>query len=191
MNNALDIALITILWPIRLWSCLTYFLFYLFCRCVIQFATFFSLDGYKRADVGTCTIVAPPKQIKIILEGIEFLRTIDPSIFRRLTAEHRYIFVYVSKPVARFQCRDIFSIDDACLSWGKEGICICLVQSILAFNLMYLPVESSLVVGNRGREAFEARREIQQQLLKWMAGHSFSPVLVKHYEELAKAAEMP
>jgi hypothetical protein len=54
----------------------------------------FQIKGNKRSIVGTCTIIAPPKQMQIILEGITFLREIDSEMFKRLTVEQKYVFLY-------------------------------------------------------------------------------------------------
>jgi hypothetical protein len=53
----------------------------------------------------------------------------------------------------------------------------------LDFTLRFLPHKKTLL---RNREkAIEVQSDIQQRLLEWMNNHSFSPELVKEYEEIA------
>ena len=132
--------------------------------------------------MGKCAIWAPPKQLHAILEGVKFLQAIDPEMFRRLTTARRYVVWY--DPKHSLSCRDVFSITDNFLHWGREGVATCLVQNILDFTLLRLPFEKML--GLERENIVAARREVLQRLLKWVSEHSFSEELVKQYEEMVK-----
>ncbi len=133
------------------------------------------LAGQKRSVVGQCIIWAPPKQMQIILEGIAHLQTIDREMFLRLTAKRRYVFWYQAKQF--IECREIFTIPENYLQWGKEGVIACFVQAIMDFNLKYLPLKKGVEVTNR--------REIQKHLFEFVNKHSFSPELVDFYRKEA------
>ena len=165
------------IWVLRFF--VGYSLFYLPARIVIPLQL--RLKGYKRSVFGACTILAPPKEMQIILQGITYLQTLDPEMFQRLTAEHRYMFLYHPQKYLRF--RRIFSITDNFLLWGNEGIATCFVQSILDFTLWVLPSERSLIKSN---QVAATRQEIQRQVFEWVKKHSFRPELVKQYEKLAE-----
>ncbi len=170
-------------WPIRvLRKSIAYLLFYLPVRFVMPLSL--RLYGYKETIVGSCTILAPAKQMETILVGIEYLRTLDPEMFQRLTVENRYLFWY--HPKRFLQSRDIFTITDNFLLWGKEGIAICFVQSVLDFNLKYLP--SKRTSARNCEMVVVARREIQRQVFEWTTKHSFPPELVKQYRVFAEDA---
>jgi hypothetical protein len=133
------------------------------------------LFGCKRTIVGTCVILAPPKQMLIILQGIEYLRTLDSEMYQRLTAERRYVFWY--NTAGRYlRILDIFSITDSFLLWGKEGVVTCFVQSVIGSALEQSPFKRSKITD----------RQARQQLFEWLSKHSFSPELVKHYQEFAE-----
>jgi hypothetical protein len=156
-----------------------YSLFYLPARFLMPLAQ--RMHGYKRSVFGTCTILAPPKQMQIILQAITYLQKLDPEIFLCLTAKHRYIFWY--HPGKYIQCRRVFSISDNFLFWGNEGVTTCFVQSILHFTLWTLPSERGLITN---REAAAIHQEIQRQVFEWVKKHSFQPELVKQYEQFAE-----
>ena len=132
------------------------------------------LTGYKRSVEGTCTIFAPPKQMKEIMHGIEYLRTLDPEMFQRLTTKQRYVFLYSKK--RHMRCKEYFSFPDNYLLWGKEGVVTCFVQSITSSSLEESPFKKSPVT----------RRQVQQQVFEWVKKHSFQPELVKQYQEFAE-----
>lgn len=165
---------------IKLCGRLAAFLIHLLLRFALPFCR---LAGYKRSRVGTCTFFAPAKQMQVILEGIALLRTLDPAMFQRLTAERRYSFLY--DPKAKYMnAADVFVITKSFLSWGKEGIAIYFVQCILDFHLLFLPQLRNLHW--KAANASAARSEIQRQLLEWMKRYSFPAELVGHYERLAQ-----
>jgi hypothetical protein len=139
------------------------------------------LVGQKRLVVGKCIILAPPKQMQIILQGITYLQTIDREMFLRLTAERRYIFWYHPKQFV--ECREIFTINENYLQWGKEGAVACFVQAIMDFNLKHLPLERSLFKKDYGVVA--DRYEIQQHVFEFVKKHSFPQELVDFYHEEA------
>jgi hypothetical protein len=143
------------------------------------------LGGLKQFAVGKCIILAPPEQMQTIMQGITYLQTIDREMFLRLTAEHRYIFWY--HPKRFMECREIFSINDNYLQWGKEGVVACFLQAIMDFNLKHLPLERSVF---KKQVAVVDRREIQQQVFEFVKKHSFPPELVAFYQEEA-APECP
>ena len=123
----------------------------------------FRLGGQKRVVVGKCIILAPPKQMQTILEGITYLQTIDREMFLRLTAERRYIFWYYPK---RFlECNEIFTINDNYLQWGKEGAVACFVQAIMDFNLKHIPYVKSVF---KKLEVAPDRREIQRHVFEFV-----------------------
>lgn len=142
------------------------------------------LEGYKRSTIGKCVILAPPKQMQIILEGAKFLEAIDPSMFQQVTAERRYVFWY--HPTRFVSCREIFTVTDNFLLWGKEGVAICFVQSVLDFTWIRLPFEKALTWCRENTIA--AHREVQQQVFKWISDHSFPAELLKQYKEISKEA---
>jgi hypothetical protein len=133
------------------------------------------LTGCNRFSVGTCTILAPPKQMESILQSIEYLRTLDPEMFQRLTTERRYIFWYTKRRYMR--CKEYFSLSDNFLLWGKEGVVTCFVQSIIGSPLEDSPFKKSPVT----------RHQVLQQVSEWLRRHAFQPELVKQYEEFVEA----
>jgi hypothetical protein len=139
------------------------------------------LTGHKQSSMGTCTFLAPPKQMQIILEGVTYLQTLDPIYFLSLTAEHRYIFWYCPK-MRDFECANVFGVTDNFMCWGKEGVVVCFVQCVLAFNLWHLKRSQ---VKNRKMSA-EVRCDIQKQVFEFVKRHSFPPELVKQYQEYAE-----
>jgi hypothetical protein len=136
----------------------------------------------KRSIIGRCTILAPEKQMQTFLAGVEYLRTLDAEMFRQLTDEHQYLFWYHPKQFLRG--RNTFAITDHFLRWGKEGIVIGFVQSILNYKIGYLKWEKTLCHSREMRAAI--RHEIRQKLFEWISKHPFSPELVKYYRELAE-----
>jgi hypothetical protein len=170
--------------PIRLARNLLAYLFYLLIRYVLPLP--FYLYGFKRSVVGCCTVLAPAKQTKTILEGIEYLRALDSNLYQQLTVEHRYFFWY--HPNRILQCRDAFSICDNFLSWGKEGVVITLVQSIYDYTIFYSNWEKKL---KRSRiESVSMRRAIQKKLFEWSNKQNL-PSELKHYcREMIKGSDL-
>jgi len=166
-------------WLVRIYRCSIACLLYLSIKIGLPLVMHFGVTGYKRSVVGTCTILAPPKQMQIILEGTTYLRDIDPEMFRRLTAERKYFLSYHKKHRTSF--KEFYTITDNGLLHGKEGVVICLVQIILIRD-----VKDSL---GRFRinssEEIAARRDYKQQIFEFVKRHSFSPKLVDHYQKLA------
>jgi hypothetical protein len=140
------------------------------------------LVGYKCTIVGKCVILAPPKQMQAILDGVKFLQTLDPEVFQGLTAKRRYVFWY--HPTRFLQCQEIFTITDNFLLWGKEGVAIYFVQSLFEFTLIFQPFLEA-PTWSRDRTV-AARREVHQRIFKWASEHSFPNELVKQYEDMAK-----
>lgn len=132
------------------------------------------LTGFKRTIVGTCTILAPPKQMETIMQGIAYLRTLDPEMFQRLTTKQRYVFWYTKHRYMR--CYEYFALSNNFLLWGNEGIVTCFVQSIMASSLEQSPFSKSTAT----------RLQVQQQVFEWLKGHSFASELVNQYREFAK-----
>jgi hypothetical protein len=165
---------------IKLCGRLAAFPIHLLLRLALPFCR---LAGYRRSRVGTCTFFAPAKQMQVILEGIALLRTLDPAMFQRLTAERRYWFLY--DPKGKYMhAADFFMITKSFLNWGKEGVAIYFVQCILDFHLIFLPQLRNLHWNAANRSA--ARSEIQRQLLDWIKRYSFPAQLVGHYERLTQ-----
>jgi hypothetical protein len=138
------------------------------------------LNGYRRSVFGTCTILAPPREMQIIQQGITYLQTIDQEMFLRLTGERRYIFWYHPKHFV--ECREIFTINENYLNWGKEGVIACFVQAIMDFNMKHLPLDRSLF---KKHVAVVDRHDIQQQVFEFVKKHSFPPELVDFYRKEA------
>jgi hypothetical protein len=157
--------------------------FYLFGRFAMPIHA--RLCGVKVIHVGKCTIMAPEKQMQIILAGVQFLQTVDLEMFRQLTAEYKFIFWYHPKHYLDY--RDIFSITDKFLLWGKEGVAICFVQSILGFTLMELPSSKASIVDHR--TALATRCDAKKRLASWISKHPFPAELVSHYQNIAIEAE--
>ncbi len=156
---------------------LTYLLFRLFLGPGLRFT------GYKRMSVGTCTVLAPVQKMPTILEGIELLRVLDPSMFHRLTTERPCVFLYNNKFPYQ-QMLEYSLISDRFLRWGKEGVAIYCVQCILDRSLLWLPKSQNLTWSPE--RTFETRSEIQRQLFQWVKQRPFPAQLVAHYEGLAK-----
>jgi hypothetical protein len=116
--------------------------------------------------------------MQIIQQGITYLQMLDPEMFLRLTAEHRYIFWYHPKKFV--ECREIFTVNENYLQWGKEGVVACFVQAIMDFNLEHLAWERGLFK-NRGVAA--ERHKIQQQVFEFAKKHSFPQELVVFYQK--------
>jgi hypothetical protein len=139
----------------------------------------FFLTGYRRTKVGKCVIAAPLNKIPLILQGFAYLKTIDQKMYQRLTIENQFIFYYVKKlPLShkrQIRVQNIYTITDSYLSWGNEGVVVCLVQSVLrnAFP-------TNFVKG--GGEHFAASRELKQQIFEWVKNHSFPSAIVEHYK---------
>ncbi len=169
-------------WPIRtLREAIAYLLFYLPVRFVMPLHL--RLSGYEQSNIGACTILAPPKQMQIILEGVTYLQMLDSEMFRRLTAERRYIFWYF-KQMPYLQCRNVFGITDSFMSWGKEGVVACFVQCVLYFNLEHL--RRSQI--KNCKDSATTRHEMQKQVLEFLERHSFPAELVKQYQAFAEDA---
>jgi hypothetical protein len=159
----------------RLMACLLYAA----AKCMMLFVSLFGIGGYKRSIVGTCVILAPPKQTEAILEGIAYLRDIDSEMFKRLTAERKYVLWYHKE--SRKGAYEIYSITDRYLVNGKEGVVISLVQSVLDRDM-----KDS--VGRLRVKPYDATAELRdgrRQILEFMKRHSFSPELVAQYQKLA------
>ena len=131
-------------------------------------------DGYQKSAIGTCVILAPPNQMKVILQGIEYLRTIDSEMYQRLTAERRYVFCYKKGNYGRME--HIYFMPETFLLWGKEGVVTCFVQTIIGSAIEQSPFKKSTMT----------RHQVQQQVFEWLSNRSFSPELVKQYQEFAK-----
>jgi hypothetical protein len=136
------------------------------------------LVGYKRAVFGKCTIIAPAEKIQSIIDGIHYLETLDPQMFQRLTHEQEYVFWYHQK---RFlSCENFYSITDNFLLWGKEGIAIFFVQSILDFNLRYLPSRAFSARNHTAKS--NTVKEVQRKLFDWIQEHHFPAELADQYD---------
>jgi hypothetical protein len=157
------------------------YLLYLIFRLVVRLALGFT--GYERRSVGTCTVLAPVEKMPTILEGIELLRTLDPSMFRCLTVEQSYCFLYSNK-MGYEQLFEYFIITDKFLRRGKDGVAIFCVQCILDYELLVLPKWRNL--SWRHRDAVKARSKIQQQMFNWVKQYPFPAELVQHYKTLAE-----
>jgi len=133
-------------------------------------------EGYKKSVIGTCVILAPPNQTDQILKGIEYLRTLDSEMYRRLTAERRFLFFYKKGSYNRML--DIFSIPDNFLAWGREGVVTCLVQAVIGSAMEQSPLKESKLT----------RHQVLQQIYEWLKNHSFQPELIKQYEKFAESS---
>jgi hypothetical protein len=142
----------------------------------------FTVRGnYEVGSAGGCTIFAPPRVIKLFLEGVGFLKAADPDMFRRLTQEGRYVCVY-RQEVA--QTYGYFGITDRFLSWGKEGVAAALVNAVLKNELYHAPL--GLRWNPKFTEVVEARRQFSEQLFLWLDKHSTQSELVVYYERLSE-----
>jgi hypothetical protein len=153
-----------------------YSIVYVFFYLPVRFAMPLTLRlvGYKRAVVGTCTILAPQEKMQLILQGLTYLQTLDSGMFQRLTAKRRYVFWYY--PNRYLRCFELFTITDNFLSWGSEGVVACFVQSVLALTL-----KKPFPFKKFGAKVL-TRSHVQQQVIEWLEGHSFSPAFTKHYQ---------
>ena len=144
------------------------------------------LSGHRRSRIGTCTLWAPRGKMGVILDGMAFLESVDPVMFKRVTAERRYVFWYNPKgPV--LQAAKYFAITDKYLYWGQEGVAIFFVQCMLDFTLKYLPQLRNLAWSPA--DTLAARSEIQGRLSEWIKQHPFPAELVVQYEKLAERYE--
>lgn len=81
----------------------------------------------KRHQVENCTIYAPADKLDVILHGLNFLKTIDETMYRRIVGGPKLICDY--SPTAYNCLFNSFGITDDFLSWGDRGIALCFVQS--------------------------------------------------------------
>jgi hypothetical protein len=161
-------------WPIQIFRySVAYVFFYLSIRFTMPFTL--RLGGYKRSVVGTCTILAPQKQMQVILHGLTYLQALDSEMFQRLTVEQRYVFWYHKSRYLR--CFEFFTITDNFLSWGDEGVAACFVQSILSLPLRKPFLNEDVVI---------TRSQAQQQFSEWLKKHSISPNFSQHYQVTEK-----
>lgn len=161
-------------WPIRILSYLLTLPIYWFIK--FGLAPSLRFIGYKRSTVGVCTILAPMEHMETILYGLEYLQSIDPQMFQMLTAAHRYVFWYHKNRYLR--CREFFTITDNFLSWGKEGVITCFVQSVTDSQLI------NPYVLNERKTITITRQQIQQCVFEWLTKHSFPPELIEQYKEM-------
>jgi hypothetical protein len=134
----------------------------------------------KKTVIGTCVIWAPPKQMQAILEGIEYLQQLDPEMFKRLTAERKYVLWHDKKH--RTNAYAAYSISDPYLLNGREGVVIFLVQTILNRTAQ----DSLGRLRMKRADALAADRENRKQLFEFIKMHSFSPQLIKQYQTNAE-----
>jgi hypothetical protein len=153
-------------------------LLYLMAKCGLPLVV--RLARRKKSVIGTCTIWAPPKQMQAILEGIEYLRKLDPEMFKRLTVEHKYVLFYHKKH--RTIAYAAYSITDHYLLHGKEGVVIFLVQTILNRTMQ----DSLGRFRVKRSDALVADRENRKQIFEFVKKHSFSPKLVEQYRKSAE-----
>lgn len=178
-SNSMD------LYPLRVfYRRLIATLLYLFIRVGLSCVWLFGIRGYKRSVVGNCIILAPPHQTQAILEGISFLEKIDLDMFRRLTADRKYILWYHKQ--RRGGACDVYSISDHYLRHGKEGVVICLVQSVLDRTMQ----DSLSGFDNQPNDYTAKNHERQRQLFEFIKKHSFSPQLIKQYQKLAEKSQV-
>jgi hypothetical protein len=163
--------------PIRLIRNSLAFILYLPLRYLMPVTLI--LAGWKRSVIGTCTILVPEKQRETILNGIAYLRTLDPEMYRLLTVEHKYVISYHPKRFLQI-CSVVF-ISDNFLLWGKEGVAVFLVQCVFGFTIDYPSWKNTVSRGVRNR----TRREIQLRLFEWISKQPFSPELINQYREFA------
>lgn len=147
-------------------------------RFALFLARLFRIGGYKCTVIGKCTILAPLEQMQIIVNGILYLRDLDPEMFRRLTVDHPYLFWY--RKLEFIGCREIYTITDNFILWGNEGVATFAAQTVLDFNLRYLSQSQSC------RNSSATRREIKRQVFEFVKKHSFSPDLIKQYQAFAE-----
>ena len=163
-------------WPIRTIGYYLAVLVYWIIRLGLTPSLMFT--GYKRSVTGTCIILAPHKQMQIILQGLTYLQALDPEMFQKLTTGRRYVFWFHKNHYSR--CREYFTITDNFLLWGNEGVATCFVQSVM---------DSSLEKTSpfKKRKAAEiTRHQIQQQVFEWLNKHCFSPELTEQYKTWAE-----
>jgi hypothetical protein len=153
---------------------------YLFIRVGYYCIWLFGIKGYKRSVVGKCVILAPSLQMQTIIEGISFLEKIDLDMFKRLTTDRKYFFWYHKQ--RRVGALDVYSITDHYLCHGKEGVVICLVQSVLDRAM----IESLTGFSTQPGDRTVKNKERRQQLFEFIKKHLFSPQLVKQYQKLAE-----
>jgi len=135
--------------------------------------------GYKIAKIGTLTIVAPQEKLQIILDGVDYLKTLDPIMYQMLTVDQKYVCQY-DKAISR--AGEFFSINDNLLSYGKEGVVASFVQEILLFNRLHKPFERQ--PRRQTAAKLKAYNEILNQLCLWLKTNSFHPKLVAYYRKL-------
>jgi hypothetical protein len=154
--------------------------------CAIRFGLPLSMRlfaGCKRSTIGSCTVIAPQKQMQLVLDGINLLKTIDLQMFQQLTAGRPFMFWYNPEHIT--QLRDIFSITDNFLSWGKEGVSVFFVQCVLETNMEHVALTGA---GDwTYQDGVRLRREVQIGVLDWIKRQPFSPELIKEYEEIRNA----
>jgi hypothetical protein len=153
-------------------------LLYLAARFGLFIVWLFGIKDYKRSIVGSCIILAPPKQTQIILEGIAYLQNIDTEMFKQLTVERKYILWYHKQH--RTSAYEIYAINDRYLYHGKEGVVVCLVQTVLDRTMK----DSLGRFGVKSYDSTAKLREGRQQIFEFVKRHSFSTELVKQYQKL-------
>jgi hypothetical protein len=151
------------------------FMAYWFGKSVLLFARLFGGFGYNKALVGKMIILAPADKMQLFLEGANFLKCVDLTMYRRLTVEHKFVCFYHTKYT---RARDQFSITDYHLRWGKEGVAANFVMAVLAFDILESPMGFSLKM--ESGKTLAARLEIAQQYYAWLSEHSFPAGLVDY-----------
>jgi hypothetical protein len=149
--------------------------------CKPVYLMFAFLCQCKLAYFGKFAILVPADKFKRILEGVEYLRAIDPAMFSRLTTERKYLCCYNK---TQKQNQEFFTITDKHLAWGKEGVVVGLIDAILEFDLVESPARQGLMAKHSQR--LVARFQVENGLYLWLEKHSFHPSLVKRYQTWAE-----
>lgn len=151
------------------------FVTYWFVKSGLLFARLFGGFGYQKVSVGKMIILAPTNKLPLILEGVAYLKAVDPRMFQRLTVEHNFVCFYRKKFT---RARDHFTVTEFHLRKGEEEVAANFAKAVLVFNIIDLKLGFSLK--KDPKEILTARVEIAQQYYTWLTEHSFPASLVDY-----------
>jgi hypothetical protein len=133
--------------------------------------------GYSQWCRGNCIVWAPKHIVEQAKEAIVYVQGIADETSLDFGNHSKIILWYDKDRLVR--CKNIFTICDRTLAWGRDGIIAHLVTS--SFTLRSYP-KSGFATREEGRVA---QQLVMRQSHEWLKKHGLADGLVQQYAEWA------
>jgi hypothetical protein len=140
------------------------------------------LGGYRKLTFGSSIVWTPENRRESIIDGFDFLQSTDKKMFNCITAEGRFVFFYTAGKCSNFGGR-YYGLEEQFVGWGREGIAVFLVQSILMREAVPTMNKVNL------KQGAPALRLVAPRVVEWMRAHSFRADFIEGYCSAAHKRE--